>query len=63
MDLFDLDNNKVWSSFVLCMFMCMYATLTLKYLSNQYIVCNSVNVTQTNVKKRYILLARNVVLK
>ena len=63
MDLFDLDNNKVWSSFVLCMFMLMHATLTLKFLSNQYIVCNSVNVTQTNVKKRYILLARNVVLK
>ena len=63
MDLFDLDNNKVWSSFVLCMFMCMHTTLTLKFLSNQYIVCNSVNVTQTNVKKRYILLARNVVLK
>ena len=63
MDLFDLDNNKVWSSFVLCMFMLMHTTLTLKFLSNQYIVCNSVNVTQTNVKKRYILLARNVVLK
>ena len=63
MDLFDLDNNKVWSSFVLCMFMCMHTTLTLKFLSNQYILCNSVNVTQTNVKKRYILLARNVVLK
>ena len=63
MDLFDLDNNKVWSSFVLCMFMCMHTTLTLKFLSNQYIVCNSVNVNQTNVKKRYILLARNVVLK
>ena len=63
MDLFDLDNNKVWSSFVLCMFMCMHATLTLKFLSNQYIHCNSVNVNQTNVKKRYILLARNVVLK
>ena len=63
MDLFDLDNNKVWSSFVLCMFMCMHTTLTLKFLSNQYIVCNSVNVTQTNVKKRYILLARNVVFK
>ena len=63
MDLFDLDNNKVWSSFVLCMFMCMHTTLTLKFLSNQYILCNSVNVNQTNVKKRYILLARNVVLK
>lgn len=63
MDLFDLDNNKVWSIFVLYMFMCMHATLTLKFLSNQYILCNSVNVNQTNVKKRYILLARNVVLK
>ena len=63
MDLFDLDNNKVWSSFVLCMFMCMHVTLTLKFFSNQHILCNSVNVTQTNVKKRYILLVRNVVLK